>query len=393
MCHRCQPYAQTLSPGTLARSVRSPRRIAALVIAGCGVLAFGAYQGPTPVVGLAYVIGIAVVLAVLGLVAWAATRLVRKLVSPGLNYAVRQGLANLYRPSNQTRLILLAVGFGAFIVFTLLIVRSTLLSQVRLADEGQRPNLIFFDVQPDQLDAVRAQVVDLELPIVEEAPIVTMRLAAIAGRDVRTEREGEAEQSWAVDHEYRSTYRDHLTETEILTDGTFVGAHDGSGPVPVSLEEDIAAELSVAVGDTLVFDVQGREMTTLVSSIRLVDWNRMQTNFFVVFPTGVLERAPQTWVLVSRAATAEESGSAQAAVVSAYPNVSAIDLTLIIDVLEDLFARLSAVIQFMALFSIITGLIILAGAVVVSRYRRCRRGRVVKNTRRVAIGCATDQHG
>ncbi len=356
--------------GQLARTVRSPRRLAALVAAAVGVLTFGAFQGPTPTVGLAYVIGIAVVLAVLGLVAWGATHLVRKLVSPGLTYPVRQGLANLYRPSNQTRLILLAVGFGAFIVFTLLIVRSTLLSQVRLADEGERPNLIFFDVQPDQLEAVRTRVVDLELPVVEEAPIVTMRLAAIGGRDFRAEREGEAEQSWAVDHEYRSTYRAQLTETETLIDGTFVGTYDGTGPVPISLEQDIALELDVAVGDTMVFDVQGRQMTTLVSSIRLVDWNRMQTNFFVVFPTGVLERAPQTWVLVSRAASAEQSGGAQAAVVSDFPNVSAIDLSLIIGVLEDLFAQLSAVIQFMALFSIVTGLVILAGAVVVSRYRR-----------------------
>jgi putative ABC transport system permease protein len=109
---------------------------------------------------------------------------------------------------------------------------------------------------------------------------------------------------------------------------------------------------------------------TVVGSIRAVDWNRMQTNFFVFFPDSVLESAPQTWVTVSRSTNAEQSGRAQAAIVSEFPNVSAIDLTLIIEVLEGLFARLSAVIQFMALFSIITGLIILAGAVVVSRFRR-----------------------
>jgi putative ABC transport system permease protein len=282
----------------------------------------------------------------------------------------RQGLANLHRPHNQTLLVLLSVGFGAFLVFTLLVVRSTLLSQVRLADEGNQPNLIFFDIQADQLDGIRSQIEQLELPIVEEAPIVNMRLSSVLGSATRTGREGADPPNWVLDHEYRSTYRGVLSETEELIKGEFVGRYNGTGAVPISLEEGVAEELEVDVGDTLVFDVQGRSVETVVGSIRLVDWNRMQTNFFVVFPDGVLEAAPQTFVVVSRAADAGESGRAQASIVQAFPNVSAVDLTLIIEVIEELFSRLAAVIQFMALFSIATGLLILAGAVAVSRFRR-----------------------
>ena len=320
--------------------------------------------------GVAYVVAITAVLAVLAGMAWLISRTIRRSLSTSLRYVTRQGLANLYRPNNQTLLILMAVGFGAFLVFTLLVVRATLLSQVRLADEGNRPNLIFFDVQPDQRDAVRATITGEGLPIVEEVPIVTMRLWSVKGRNVRDGREGEVETSWVEDHEYRSTYRSRLTETEELLEGEFTGEYGGSGSVPVSLERDVAGDMGVEVGDSLVFDVQGRRVATIVGSIREVDWNRMQTNFFVVFPDGVLETAPQTWVTVSRAPDAEASGRAQALVVASFPNVSAIDLSLIIEVLEDLYARLTAVIQFMALFSIATGLIILAGAVVVSRYRR-----------------------
>ena len=349
---------------------RRPAYRIAAVVALVGCVVAGALLGPSWALGAGWVIGIGAALAILAGTAWIAVRAVRRWMPRSLPYVARQGLANLHRPHNQTLLVLLSVGFGAFLVFTLLVVRSTLLSQVRLADEGNQPNLIFFDIQADQLDGIRSQIEQLELPIVEEAPIVNMRLSSVLGSATRTGREGADPPNWVLDHEYRSTYRGVLSETEELIKGEFVGRYDGTGAVPISLEEGVAEELEVDVGDTLVFDVQGRSVETVVGSIRLVDWNRMQTNFFVVFPEGVLEAAPQTFVVVSRAADAGESGRAQASIVQAFPNVSAVDLTLIIEVIEELFSRLAAVIQFMALFSIATGLLILAGAVAVSRFRR-----------------------
>jgi len=96
----------------------------------------------------------------------------------------------------------------------------------------------------------------------------------------------------------------------------------------------------------------------------------MQTNFFFTFPTGVLEDAPQFEVVLTRAPYDDASGAVQAAVVHAFPNVSAIDLSLILSVFEAIFGRIAFVVRFMALFSILTGLIVLAGAVIVSRFQR-----------------------
>ena len=354
----------------LPAATRRPRYWATAAAAFAGCLAAGALLAPTPMSGIAYVLGVAVVIGILYGVAFVGTWLVRRAVPRSMPYVVRQGLANLHRPNNQTRLVLLAVGFGAFLVFTLLIIRQTLLEQVRIADEGGRPNLIMFDVQPDQRAGVRERISEAGLPIVEEVPIVGMRLESVRGRSVREAREGENESDWAVDREYRSTWRDHLTATEELVEGEFTSTWSGSGPVPVSVEEDVASELDVDVGDEIAFNVHGRIIDTEVGSIRRVDWSRMRTNFFVVFPDGVLESAPQTWVFVTRTAGAEESGAVQASIVRDYPNVSTVDLALIVDVLERLFAQLAAVIRFMAFFSIATGLAILAGSIVVSRYRR-----------------------
>jgi putative ABC transport system permease protein len=147
----------------------------------------------------------------------------------------------------------------------------------------------------------------------------------------------------------------------------------------VSLEREIAREeLNVGIGDTLTFDVQGRSLTTYVASLRTVDWQRIGTNYFVVFPEGVLERAPQMHVVLSRSDSDSTSALVQRRIVADYPNVSAIDLSLVLSTFQDLFGRLAYVIRFMALFSVFTGLIVLAGAVVVSRYQRAEESVLLK---------------
>lgn len=176
---------------------------------------------------------------------------------------------------------------------------------------------------------------------------------------------------WALRREYRSTYRDSLTNTETLLAGRFVGKlKSPNDSIWVSLEKDIAEDLNVEVGHALVFDVQGVPMTTYIGSLREVDWRRVQPNFFVVFPTGVLEDAPQFHVIVMRAESNEESAMLQREVVQKYANISAIDLSLILDTVDTILEKISFVIRFMALFSIFTGLTVLVGAVISSRYQR-----------------------
>src|SRR5690606_9303412 len=105
------------------------------------------------------------------------------------------------------------------------------------------------------------------------------------GQDVEAlRRDTTADLSWAHRREYRSTFRATLTDAEEVVAGTFVPTMpEGATVAPVSIEQDVAGELGVGLGDTLVWDVQGVPVTTVVSSIRTVDWQRLSTNFFVVF--------------------------------------------------------------------------------------------------------------
>jgi putative ABC transport system permease protein len=177
-----------------------------------------------------------------------------------------------------------------------------------------------------------------------------------------------------LEREYRSTYREHLTETEKVSKGQWIGRVDNrpGEPVPISLEAEIARDFGATIGDELVFDVQGIPVRTTIASLRKVDWKRFQTNFFVVFPAGVLERAPTFNVLVSRVPTPAESARLQNAVVSNFPNVSALDLTAVIQTVDTILEKVAIVIRFMALFTVGAGVIVLASTIWSGRYQRVK---------------------
>jgi len=103
-----------------------------------------------------------------------------------------------------------------------------------------------------------------------------------------------------------------------------------------------------------------------------VEWRRMEPNFFVVFPDGVLEGAPKTFVAAMRAATPADSARVQRAVVDEFPNVTAIDLALVVETLDGIFSKVALAVQFMALFTVATGLVVLAGSVLSGRHQRIR---------------------
>src|SRR4030095_3607971 len=176
---------------------------------------------------------------------------------------------------------------------------------------------------------------------------------------------------WIFNREYRVTFRDSLSASEKIAKGKCTGAVDiSSGVIFISLEERFARNNSINIGDTMIFNVQGSIISTIVGSFRSVDWNRIQTNFLVVFPTGVLEEAPQFHVLLTRIPDKETSARFQQLLVKQFPNVSIIDLSLVLSILDKLLGKVGFVIRFMAGFSIFTGLIVLIASVLISKYQR-----------------------
>jgi len=365
--------------------------IMALMITGLAVV-----QAPTPIIGLGYSGAVLIVFLLLAGTAKIVMRVLAARPPGSFSYVVRQGMANLHRPHNQTLMMILALGFGTFLVSTMVLSERTLLGQIDMASTKGRPNLVFYDIQPSQVDSVVALVNQAGLPVMDEVAMISMRLASVKGRSLESMRQDSTfDVSWAHRREYRSTYRDFISEAEEVVDGTFEGTYSGEGLVPVSIEQDVAEQLNVAVGDSIAFNIQGVEIDAQIGSIRTVDWRQMQTNFFFVFPDGAINDAPAFHVVMSRTETENESASVQSAVVQRYPNVSSIDISVVLTVFEAIFSRISFVVRFMALFSILTGLLVLSGAVLISRFQRIEESVLLKTlgaSRKVVLRIMTVEY-
>ena len=379
-----------------ARGRRDPLRLLAAALLAASVAALAVFEAPSRQSGMGFALGIGIALLALWTAGLALSRALRHFLPARWPYLWRQGVANLYRPANQTVMVVLALGFGAFLLDTLFLVQHNLLRDLRVDARQDRPNLVLFDIQPDQRAGVEAELRRAGLPAQEPVPIVPMRIASVKGqkagvalaagtveppRDGGIGRRRGGPNPWTLRREYRSTYRDALTSTEKTAAGgpwPPPGWRQSGGPVPVSLEQEVATELGVHVGDEIVWDVQGREVPTRVAHLREVSWGRFEPNFFVVFPTGPLDAAPQTYVTLSRADDPGARAAVQRRVVEAFPNVTAIDLAQVQQALDRIVSRVALAIRFMALFSLATGAVVLVGAVATSRYQRLREAVLLK---------------
>ncbi|MGI9044448.1 MAG: ABC transporter permease [Gemmatimonadaceae bacterium] len=358
------------------------------------------------------------VLGILTLSAIFLSWIARKTLRQGWPYVVRQGVANLYRPANQTRSVVLSLGFGAFLITTLYLVQSNLLSRFELTAASSEANLVFFDIQDDQLGGVDS-LISASGSVRQTAPVVTMRIAAIndrraedivteararrvadslararggaaadlVGRAAEARRRGEAPNqpagrpSWALRREYRSTFRDSVTSGEKVVEGKWFSAaalRGASDTGEVSLEKDIGEELSVKLGDVITWNVQGVEIPTRVTSFREVTWARFEPNFFAVFATPSMRAAPRQHVILASVDGDPVVAALQRDIVVRYPNVSSVDLSLIRQTIERIVTKVSTAMRFMALFSLAMGVPVLFSAVAATRRDRIREGVLLK---------------
>lgn len=295
--------------------------------------------------------------------------LVRRLIPMRLSYLWRQGFANLYRPNNQTLMLTVSIGLSTAFICTLFFVQGILIKRVTLSSGANQPNMVLFDIQSTQKAAVNELTQSYKLPLMNQVPIITMRIEEINGKKLSAD----SSNARAYRGEIRATYQDSLTEAEKLTAGVWTGKVESAmAPIYISLEQDYARRIKVKLNDEILFNVQGMLIKTQVGSLREVNWGRMQTNFRVVFPTGVLESAPQFHVLMTRVPSKTISAEYQGAIVRAFPNVSVIDLELILQVLDQILDKIGFVIRFMAGFSMATGWIVLLSAVLTSKNQRIK---------------------
>jgi putative ABC transport system permease protein len=357
-------------------------RILSLLALILAITGLSLWQAEDYRAGLAFAGALAVGLVILWITAWALTKVTRRLLPRRARFTVRQGIANLYRPHNQTVSVTLSLGFGVFVIATMIAVQDNLLAWLQIESRDNAPNLLVFDIQSDQQPGIQRVFDEHAARTPVFTPIVPGRITALNGRTVDwlVSHSGAAKvEPWALRREYRNTYRDTMVASEEIESGKFLDRTGvPAGVTPISIEHDVARDLNVKLGDRITWDFQGVAIESQITSIRNVDWAQFNTNFFVVFPRGVLDKAPQTFVALARVPDQQQRSALQRDLVAEASNVSVIDLATVREALDDLLGKVTLAIRFMALFSIVAGIIVLIGSIATSRFARLRESALLK---------------
>jgi putative ABC transport system permease protein len=379
---------QTLRRESDAAALRGARfdvsriLVGLLVVASVAALGIARADNVRQGVGFALAIGGAVGLLYASAAALSAAA--RRVVRPSWPFVLRQGVASLYRPGNQTRAVVLALGFGVFLMSTIYQVQHNLLRTVDVKLDASRANVLFFDVQDDQGAPLDSLIRAKGYGVTQRTAMVPMKIASINGVPAakiqtdtthgRKHREG-----WVMRREFRSTFRDTLNPSEKVTAGRF---HAGGSKAPalpeISVDKSVAEDLSLNLGDTIVWNVQSVLVPTRVTSFREVNWTRFEPNFFIVFESRALEKAPKQYVILADVKGETAVARLQRDVVNRFPNVSSLDLTLIQQTVGRVLGKVTEAIRFMAALSLALGIPVLFSAVSATRRERLREGVLLK---------------
>ena len=384
---RFVPPLTVLRADFLPGKIFSKTRLTAIILIILFPVAAAAYQTKSILSGAMFSAGIAAALGCLVLVASGLLYAIRKFFPSGASFIFRHALSNLFRPNNQTRMLMVAIGLGAFIISVLNIIEHSLLNQVEFKGNANRSNTILFDIQSSQKEGVVKLIKENYLPVNQLVPIVTCRLNKLKGKTIEQIRKDTARiPDGLLTREYRVTYRDSLISSEELIEGKLQHFDlSKSDSVFVTISEGINETLRLKVGDSLEFDVQGVPMKAIISGVRKVDWPKDPPNFIFVFPPRALASAPQIWVATTNV-NDKQATKFQKELVTSFPNVSLIDLRLVLATVNELFEKIGLVVRFLAFFSIITGLVVLAGAVINSKFVRIKENVLLRT-----VGARTNQ--
>lgn len=284
-----------------------------------------------------------------------------------LGYADRVLLGAMHLRPGRSLTAFFALGFTAFAIALLPLLRHSLAEELR-APRGQAlPSLFLFDIQEEENQGLQALLAQLGNPLETLSPMVRARLQAINGRGFRRDDADVATledkaRSRLRNRGFNLSYRDRLLPSENVTSGTFwtSRAPESLDSLPqISVEREFAAKLNLALGDTLLFDVQGVEISGRITSLRRVRWNSFRPNFFVLFQPGALEAAPKTFLGTVVSPTQAAAGIRDR-VTRAYPHVSVMEVGEALRRLDQLMAQLQRMVALLSWGYLLIGLCILA---------------------------------
>jgi putative ABC transport system permease protein len=352
--------------------------IVTFAVAGC-LVGVASWQAGSLRVGLLLSAGFVGVSFILHLAGLALIRAVQPL-RYARSFALRQAVLHVARPGNQTRVILLAVGLGAFFILGVRSLQANLLSDFAVQVGEDAPDLFLIDIQPDQREGLYAFVDEAngKEPGPKLIPVLRARVIGVQGKELNLESFEQVRGRGGLSREFTVTYRPTLEANEKVIAGKW---WEGSPDEPeVSIEEGFLERQRIQVGDRMRFDVLGRVITARVSSLRRVEWQDYRAGgFMFVFSPGVFDGAPHTYISAIKG-PADPSARArmQAQLVSRFPNVSVIDLREILTTIRGIIDNVTLGVTVVGSLVLFSGALILIGAVSMTKFRRVYEAAILK---------------
>ncbi|HEY9401260.1 MAG TPA: FtsX-like permease family protein, partial [Pyrinomonadaceae bacterium] len=370
------------------------RALVALVVVS-GLVALAAWQAGSIRVGAFFMAGLALTAGALQLTAMLVIHLVRR-ARHVRSFALRHAVNSMYRPGNQTRVVVLAVGLGAFLVIATQSLQQNLVREFDPAARAQLPNMFLIDVQKDQKEGVEELVTRTTGERPTLVPTVRTRIAAINGQSIDLEDKARRGQRGMLGREYVVTYRPQLEENESIVAGAFWDSAPSNEP-EVSIEEGMLGLAGLDLGGTITFDITGRRLTARVTSVRRVDWRNSRTGFLVLFRPGTLENAPQMLIApINGPTTDAERGRFQRALLDKYPNISVIDVADIMRAVTRILNNVTLAVSFIGGFVLLSGVLILVGSIAMTKWQRIYEAAVLKTLgakRKVLLSIMLAEYG
>ncbi len=276
----------------------------------------------------------------------------------GLNW--RFGLANLRRRTMGTVIQVIALGLGMMALILLTLVRSDLLESWQKSLPPDAPNRFLVNIQPDQVGEIADYFAGRQLQPPVLFPMIRGRLVEVNGKPVSSKDYVEDRARRLVDREFNLSWADKMQPDNVIVAGHWFDASDAGKPL-LSVEEGIAETLGLKLGDDLTYDIGGSRLTARINSLRTVDWDSFRVNFFVIAPPGVLERFPGSFVTSLHLPVSQSALMDQ--IVKRFPNLLVIDVAAILAQVQRMMDQVVRAIEFVFLFSLAAGLLVLFAAV------------------------------
>ncbi len=278
----------------------------------------------------------------------------------GVGIAWRYGLANVSRRGRDSAVQVVAFGLGLTVLLLLTLVRTDLLQEWKRTLDEDAPNHFLINIQPHERGSIAEIFQDDGIAAPRFVPLVRARMTTINGESVKTRQYPEDDGQWMANREQNLTWAEHLSSSNEVIEGEW-WPPDYDGEPLVSLEEEAAMEIGVGLGDHLNFMVAGQEIGLTISSIRKINWDSFQPNFFMVLSPGALDDYPATFVASLK--IEERQSDVLLQLVSAHPTVSVIDLEVILQQVKGIIDKASLAVQVVFAFTIAAGIAVLFAAV------------------------------